>query len=790
MTQAAATYPDLAELENCLTLYQARAKQTLLLRGVKLLTPHEEQAKFIRHPAKRKMVCAGRRGGKAQPLTSLIYTPTGPVNMADIQVGQEILTPAGSIAIVQGIFPQGIQDIYRITFGDGTSADCTGDHLWEISEHRTDSKWGKRSRIVTAKEIEQMPSLHGTNRKPKLPPTIAVEFKEHPVPIDPYLLGIILADGTMTQESVKVSAYDSHIRQEIEKRLPSGVSMRREQPPAHDYVLTVGRIGIPNPLIRQLKKLGLWGNHSHNKFIPDSYKYNSLSIRLKIIQGIMDADGWVDHNGQPRLEQTSQQLARDVAEIVQSLGGLSTLNTKINSYKYNGIRKDARLVYRQAILCSCAADLFTLPHKKAKAKNRARNVQRYFKSVELIGQAEAQCIQISDARGLYLTNNFIATHNTVGVGIYAVEKFLEKRRVLYAAPTSDQLQRFWVTITRALQGPIEAKRLYKNETEHIIEMPGTETRIRAKTAWNADSLRGDYADVLILDEWQLMNEDTWSVVGAPMLLDNNGDATFIYTPPSLHSRSASKANDPQHAVKLFKKYQAFEKNGNERFATFHFRSMDNPHISKDALDEISQDMTSLSYRMEILAENIDEAPGALWRRQSIDEYRVVAAPAMNRVIVAIDPSTTSEGDEAGIIGVGSVRRSKESYVLADRTTQGSPLVWAQAAVDLYHELQADCIIAESNQGGEMVGLVIGQVDPTIKVKLVHASRGKQTRAEPVAAQYEQGRGHHVGHFPALENEMVMWTPGDASPNRMDALVWGMTELLELSDTMFSDTDWQ
>ena len=366
---------------------------------------------------------------------------------------------------------------------------------------------------------------------------------------------------------------------------------------------------------------------------------------------------------------------------------------------------------------------------------------------------------------------------TVGVGIYAVEKFLQKRRVLYAAPTSDQLQRFWVTVTRALREPIEKKRLYKNETEHIIEMAGTETRIRAKTAWNADSLRGDYCDVLILDEWQLMDEDTWSVVGAPMLLDNNGDATFIYTPPSLHSRSASKASDPQHAAKMFKKYHAFEISGNNRFATFHFRSMDNPHISKDALEEIAQDMTSISYRQEILAEDIDEAPGALWTRKTIDDNRIVVAPDLDRIVVAIDPSTTSEGDDAGIVGAGIQTHKKESYVLADRTIQGSPLTWAGEAVKLYHELEADCITAESNQGGEMVSTVIHQVDPNIKVNLVHASRGKQTRAEPVAAQYEQGRVKHVGQFPKLESEMVMWVPGDPSPNRMDAMVWALTELM-------------
>ena len=116
---------------------------------------------------------------------------------------------------------------------------------------------------------------------------------------------------------------------------------------------------------------------------------------------------------------------------------------------------------------------------------------------------------------------------TVGVVIPSVEKFLSGHRILYAAPTMEQVGRFWTTITRALGEPIQKKVFRKNEAERYIELPGTEQRIKAKTAWNANSLRGDYADMLILDEFQLMSKDTWDAVGAPMLLDNDGDAIFI-----------------------------------------------------------------------------------------------------------------------------------------------------------------------------------------------------------------------------------------------------------------------
>lgn len=383
---------------------------------------------------------------------------------------------------------------------------------------------------------------------------------------------------------------------------------------------------------------------------------------------------------------------------------------------------------------------------------------------------------------------------TVGVAIYAVEKFLAGKRVLYTAPTAEQIDRFWVEVNKALYEPVDAGVFTKNETKHIIEKPNTEQRIRAKTAWSSDTLRGDYGDELIFDEYQLMDETAWSEVGAPMLLDNDGNATFIYTPPSLHSRSTSKARDPQHAAKLFKQAQA---DTSGRWETFHFASAKNPHISKTALSEISKDMTNLAYRQEILAEDVDEAPGALWKRADIEANRVLKAPeTLDRVVVGVDPTATSTGDECGIITEG--KRADDYYMLADDSLQGSPEQWAQAAITAFFRHKADCIVAEKNNGGEMVESVIkqavinakarGEDIGNVPVKLVWASRGKATRAEPISAMSEnneernqRGRDHHVGAFPLLEDELCMWTPGDPSPNRLDAKVWAMTELSNVGE---------
>lgn len=181
------------------------------------------------------------------------------------------------------------------------------------------------------------------------------------------------------------------------------------------------------------------------------------------------------------------------------------------------------------------------------------------------------------------------------------------KRVLYGAPTAEQVGKFWFEVSMALTPGIEVGIYRKDETEHIIEVPRTETRIKAKTAWNANTLRGDYADLLILEEYQLMNEDAWQEVGQPMLLDNNGTAVFIFTPPSLKSEGISKAKDPRHASKMFK---TASQDTSGRWKTFHFTSYDNPTLSKDALKEIASDMSTDTYRREILAE--DDEIEASW----------------------------------------------------------------------------------------------------------------------------------------------------------------------------------
>ncbi len=184
-------------------------------------------------------------------------------------------------------------------------------------------------------------------------------------------------------------------------------------------------------------------------------------------------------------------------------------------------------------------------------------------------------------------------------------------------------------------------------------------------------------------------------------------------------------------------------------------------------------------RQELHAELLDEAPGALWKRARIDELRKESAPDLVRIVVAVDPPGSSGEDsaEAGII-VRGIDADGHHYVLADLSGRCTPDEWATRAIGALDTWRADRIIAEANNGGEMVEDVIRTRKNNAPVRIVHASRGKHTRAEPVAALHEQGKEHHVGSFSQLEDQKCTWVPGEKSPDRMDADVWAATDLME------------
>ncbi len=422
-----------------------------------------------------------------------------------------------------------------------------------------------------------------------------------------------------------------------------------------------------------------------------------------------------------------------------------------------------------------------------------RNVDGFPEQKELVESARKRKMVRAGRRG----------GKTTSAATLTVNHFAKGGRVLYAVPVVDQLEKWWKEVLWSLRELINAGRVYKNETEHVIEFRGTDNRIKGKTAWNADTLRGDWCTLLVLDEYQLMDETAWTEVGQPMMIDKDGDAVLIYTPPSLSSRSISKAVDKQHASKMFKRCSA-----DPEWLCLHFSSRANPFLSKEGIDRAERNMSKLAFIQEIEAVDTDEVPNALWTRKVLDDSRVLAPtewdrkerkfvipPALRakypeapdapvfpggyrRIVVAIDPSGSTT-TEVGIVAAGEAFDG-EYYILFDESMFASrPKAWAGQSIRLYEKCGADRIVAERNFGGDMVEETLKTVDENIPYKDIVSSRGKLVRAEPVSSLFEHNRAHMVGEFPELEDELVSYTgmPGERSPNRLDACFVKGTKVL-------------
>ena len=282
-----------------------------------------------------------------------------------------------------------------------------------------------------------------------------------------------------------------------------------------------------------------------------------------------------------------------------------------------------------------------------------------------------------------------------------------------------------------------------------------------------DQLRGPQFDAAWCDElasWEYPNQ-TWDNLNFALRLGQRPRSVITTTPKPIEL-VRSLPNKPGVYV--------------TRGSTYENQDNLAPSFFKGITDQY--DGTRIG-RQEIYAELMDEDEDALWKREWIEKARISSAPPMSRIVVAVDPamSTKPTSSETGIVVVGADARLKQAFVLADESGRLTPNSWALRAIHLYEKFNAHRIVVEDNAGGQMAESTIqNAVDRTISIKTLHARRGKYIRAEPIASLYEQGRVHHVGRFPELEDQMCTWTADlgpSHSPDRADALVHAITDLI-------------
>jgi phage terminase large subunit-like protein len=285
------------------------------------------------------------------------------------------------------------------------------------------------------------------------------------------------------------------------------------------------------------------------------------------------------------------------------------------------------------------------------------------------------------------------------------------------------------------------------------------------TGEEPDQLRGPACDTVWIDELAKFKypEETWDNMEMGLRLGDNPQVFCTTTP---------------RPIPIIKRLVKDPTTIDIRFSTA--QNADN--LSPIFLKRIQERYAGTRLgRQELEGEVLEDNPNALWQREVIENLRVRDCPQLIRVVVGMDPAVTGndKSDETGIIA-GGIAANGHGYILQDASLQASPNEWARAGVRCLYQNKGDRIIGEVNNGGDLVEVNLRTIDRNIPFTAVHASRGKAIRAEPVAALYEQGRIHHVGTYPQLEDQLCDWSPGDAkSPDRMDALVWCIWELFGL-----------
>ncbi len=338
--------------------------------------------------------------GKAQPLDANVLTPTGWTTMGDLSVGSEVIGRNGHATKVTGIYPQGKQSVFKVTFSDGFSTECTDEHLWSVITP-TRKFEGSDYRTTQLKDLGSLKDRQGNSRH-FIPIVEPVRFAPKLTHLDPYLLGLILGDGCFRGSGgVSLSTADAEIVESVINTLPSDMEIKKRSGSKYDYNL-VSNIQRFNPVVRSLKAYGLYGKKSENKHIPDEYKYNTVPVRFALLQGLMDTDGTATKSG-ASFSSSSKQLAYDVAEIVQSLGGIARVQTKKTTHL---------LHYRVNV--SLPVNPFRLARKANSYIGKTKYLpHRSIISIEQVVDKECQCIKVEAPDSLYVTDSYIVTHNTM-----------------------------------------------------------------------------------------------------------------------------------------------------------------------------------------------------------------------------------------------------------------------------------------------------------------------------------------------------------------------------------------
>jgi len=366
---------------------------------------------------------------------------------------------------------------------------------------------------------------------------------------------------------------------------------------------------------------------------------------------------------------------------------------------------------------------------------------------------------------------------TKGAGNASIEWCLDGDKILWGDTINSNIDRYF---ERYFLPELKKNDIEYNYNKQHKQLNIGNGYIDFRSADRPENWEGFGYDKIILNEAGIILKNKYLYTNAvlPMMMDSPNSLLIAMGVPK---GKLIKNNEEHPFYTLFKS----AKNKQEGYYLRQYTSYDNPLLSENDVKELAQEIKRMNPAMEqqeIYGQFVDGATGVLWTPELIIHRDTI--PQFKKIVTAIDPSGTKDGDEVGIVSVGKCFNNNY-YVLTDLSGGYSPLEWATISINELKAIKGNALVAERNYGGDMVKANIHSVDKNVKVIEVSASRGKDVRAEPIVSLYEQGCVYHVRGLHKLENEMLTWVPGiGKSPNRVDALVWAITELMKNSSEIW------
>lgn len=406
---------------------QAALKQLPNIRDVLYNSNKDLGTPVYLHRSKDYMLMGARGSGKEQPVNEIVMTKEGPIKMGDVIVGTEIIGRDGNFAKVSAIFPQGKKQVWKLKLSDGRTVTCGREHLWVVSINSGKEKVLTTEQMYT-NGIKYKHSKSGFTYKYSLPIGEAINYSEKEFPLDPYILGCLLGDGTTTTLTPKIASSDLFIIEEFKKRLPD-FEIRHDSGSTNNYTIVDKNKVYTEIKTRKGRFLARFRNRlttilrdlkvnvkCRNKFIPEIYKYGSIGQRMELLRGLMDTDGSVNKEGACEFTNTSEQLVQDVMDLCRGLGikcqlGVDTREGQVRNVCGNISVNNGN--YR--VYINTSESIFKLPRKLERLK-KFKKSDKYVSIIDLYPTeeyVEQQCILVDNIDHTYLTRDFIVTHNSM-----------------------------------------------------------------------------------------------------------------------------------------------------------------------------------------------------------------------------------------------------------------------------------------------------------------------------------------------------------------------------------------